>query len=147
MATSLPEAIRGLASKTRERRREVAPHVKDRLVAAVETMPPAESEAMRRERHEAACRSLARAVRRGALSERFASLLIRKMIHDAKPMPRTVQLDLPQVTDAASYRQAMNEVALAAAEGRITVDEVRGLTHMLRTTWDAVRAERREQRR
>jgi hypothetical protein len=115
------------------------------LVARAETLPPAVTAQERQDRRERFVRSVTHAVRRGALPERFATVLLRKML----PVPRAepVQLpELPAITDAASYKAAQAVVAQAVADGRITAREARDLVYVLKAGWDAVRAARREQR-
>jgi hypothetical protein len=144
---SINEIIDRLPATRSARARILPPAIEHRVEHQVETLPPLASQEERRERQQRACRAIARAVKRGAFSERFATTLMRKMMADPKPEPRMIFLpELPEVTDGASYRRALAVVATAVADGRVSTDEARALTYVLRSTWDAVRAERREQR-
>ncbi len=63
----------------------------------------------------------------------------------ARPRP-TVTLELPEVTDAASYAEAQAAVLRAAAAGRLTPAEARTMGAVLAETWRAVRVAERQRR-
>jgi hypothetical protein len=127
--------------------RKVCPSARRDLIHGIQTLPPLETEAERGERYARFARYVTRAVRRGALPAAFAGTLLRKLMPNATAPVRLVSLpDLPRITDAASYRQALEVVAAAVAGGQVTVEEARVLVSIVKATWSALRAERREAR-
>jgi hypothetical protein len=116
-AEQIVERLGGLAGR-RGPARPRAPRGPDRLLRLADHAPaPATPEDAARLLH-----AILSAARRKAISEPFAARLLERLLPKAvaaRPRP-TVTLELPEVTDAASYAEAQAAVLRAAAAGRLT---------------------------
>jgi hypothetical protein len=135
------------ANRGQVKARLIPKSAREDLQRRVERLPPVYTEEEKKDRAARFARFIARAVRRGAMPPGFATTLLNKLMPNEHKPARTIQLpDLPRITDATSYRLALEVIAAAAAEGRVTVQEARDLAQIIKATWAALRAERRERR-
>jgi hypothetical protein len=135
------------ANRGRPNPRQLVRSARDDLEQLADNLPPVYTEEERKDRQARFARFIARAVRRGAMPAGFAQVLLQKLMPNEQPPARLVSLpDLPRVVDASSYRQALEVIAAAVAGAQVTVDEARVLTSIIKATWAALRAERREAR-
>ena len=116
------------------------PRGRDLLLRLADHAPASSSEDAARLLH-----AVLSAVKRKAITEAFAARLLDRMLPKAvaqRPRP-TVILDLPAITDAASYAEAQAGVLRALGAGEISPAEGKTISGVLAQTWEAVRVAER----
>jgi hypothetical protein len=84
------------------------------------------------------------AVQRGEITAKFAREALVRLIPPAKPP--MARIELPVITDAASYAEACRAVMAATADGRIAPADATQLLRACKMSFEAARVFQRTQR-
>ena len=87
--------------------------------------------------------ALQAAVEQGRISPKLGREMLIRLV---PPKKATVSLELPVITDAASYAEACRVVMAAAGEGRIAPTDATQLLRAAKATFEAVRVAERTRR-
>ena len=80
--------------------------------------------------------ALQAAVEQGRISPKLGREMLVRLV---PPKKATAQVDLPAITDAASYAVVCRAILAAAGEGRIAPSDATALLRAAKATYDAVR--------
>ena len=84
--------------------------------------------------------ALQAAVEQGRISPKLGREMLVRLV---PPKKATAQVDLPAITDAASYAEACRSIMVAAADGRIAPSDATALLRAAKATFEAVRVYQR----